>query len=189
MPVAETPPAGDITRLLGEYAEGSRGAMDRLVPLVYDQLKYIASRHVKRTSNASLDTTLVVHEAYLKLAGAREPDWKNRSHFFAVASRAMRQLIVDHARRKSAAKRGGGEPDVEFADYLSVQEVRSEELLALDEALTQLAEIDPRLARVVELRYFGGLTVEEVAEILGVTDRTVKRDWRKARAFLHNALK
>jgi RNA polymerase sigma factor (TIGR02999 family) len=179
----------DITGLLTALRNGDRGAMDRLLPLVYDDLRERAHRQLsRRRSGDTLSTTALVHEAYLKLAGSAQQSYEDRIHFFAVASRAMRQILVDYARRGAAGKRNGGRVitlDPEAVPSLD----RTDELLALDEALGELERADERLARMVELRFFGGLSVEETSEIQGISPRTVKRDWRKARAFLYHAMR
>jgi RNA polymerase sigma factor (TIGR02999 family) len=181
---------GDVTRLLAEYRAGDRSALERLFPLIYDELHGRAHRQLARhRPGDTLSTTALVHEAYLKLTDSHGQSYNDRMHFFAVASRAMRQILVDHARRKLAEKRGGGRVEVSLdpADLASPE--RAAELVALDEALGELAKLDQRLARTVELRFFGGLSVEEAADLLGTSPRTVKRDWRKARAFLYDAVR
>lgn len=165
--------------------------MDRLLPLVYEELRVLAHRrlHFERPGH-TLNTTALVHEAYIKLVGQDRVVWKNRNQFLAVASQAMRRILVDHARKHKAGKRGGG------VDSNSLEEVaelrageRGESLIALDEALKRLAQLDERQSRVVECRYFGGMSVEETAHYLGISPATVKRDWTMARAWLYNALK
>jgi RNA polymerase sigma factor (TIGR02999 family) len=182
-------PPGEITALLSALREGDRTALDRLFPLVYEELHGRAHRQLaRRRPGDTLSTTALVHEAYLKLTDSAHQSYQDRVHFFAVASRAMRQILVDYARRMTAAKRAGG-----FAVSLDPDQLgdpgRAEELVALDEALERLERLDERLARNVEMRFFGGLSVEETAEVLGVSPRTVKRDWRKARAFLFAAIR
>jgi RNA polymerase sigma factor (TIGR02999 family) len=176
---------GDITLLLAELRAGNRSAESRLLPLVYDELRRVA-RHYMRAERRdhTLQPTALVHEAYMRLAGQRDVDWQNRAHFFAVAAQLMRRILVDHARAHKAEKRGGTEPKIELGEGLALTEEKATELLAVDEALTRLAECDPRQARIVELRFFGGLSEEEAAEVLGVSARTVKRDWSVARAWL-----
>jgi RNA polymerase sigma factor (TIGR02999 family) len=180
-------PDGDVTRLLIELREGRREAADALLPLVYEPLRELARRRVAGPGQ-TLSATALVHEAYLKLFDQTRLQLNDRRHFFAVAALAMRQIVVDHARRHGALKRGGGfrRLDLEAAD-LPVED-RASEILSLDQALRRLNEVDGRLARVVELRFFGGLSVEETAEVLEVDPRTVKRDWRKARALLYRSL-
>ena len=177
----------EVRRLLEGVRGGSAADWDQLFHLVYDDLRRIASYHLRGQRTGTLGTTAMVNEAYIRLAGSGGP-WQDRAHFFAVASRAMRQILVSHARKKLALKRGGGEGAQELMDHHGADDPRVVELLELDEALTGLAELSPRLAKVVELRFFGDLSVEETAEVLGVTDRTVRRDWRKARSFLHGRL-
>jgi len=180
----------EITALLAAHREGDPAALDRLFPLVYGDLRKRAHRQLTRgRPGDTLSTTAVVHEAYLKLTDSSHQTYQDRVHFFAVASQAMRQILVDYARRNAAAKRGGPAAQlVELdADALASPD-RGDDLLALDEALIQLESVDRRLARTVELRFFGGLSVEETAEALGVSPRTVKRDWRTARAFLFHAV-
>lgn len=183
------PNQGEITRLLHAFRDGDRAAMDDLFPLVYDELRRAAHRQLRRRRlGQSLDTTALVHDAFLKLIDQRHADWKDRQHFMAVSATAMRHILVDYARRRGALKRGGDEQRVTFDEGLLKVESKALEILALDEAMTALGELNERLCRLVELRFFGGLNIEEIAEHFGVSDRTVKRDWRKARAFLHERL-
>lgn len=175
----------DITAILLEARAGDRDALDHLFPLVYDELRGVARRRLAaERADHTLDTTALVHEAYVKLVDQTRVEWQDRSHFFAVAAQAMRRILLDHARRHATAKRGGGRRRVPLdgAD-LSLHE-RADTLIELDDALDRLSERDPRLGRVVECRFFGGLTEEETAAALGVTPRTVRRDWVKARALL-----
>jgi len=184
------PPDGDITGLLAAFRDGDRGALDRLFPIVYRELRERAHRQLAgRRSGDTLSTTALVHEAYLKLTGSAHQTYEDRIHFFAVASRAMRQILVDYARRHAAAKRGSGDRPLSLDPEAVPGPARSEELLELDEALAKLERLDERLGRVVELRFFGGLSVEEVGDAMGVSPRTVKRDWRKARAFLYQTIR
>jgi RNA polymerase sigma factor (TIGR02999 family) len=181
---------GEITGLLAAYREGDRAALDRLFPLVYGALKELAHRQLTvRRSGDTISTTVLVHEAYLKLTGSAHQTYQDRIHFFAVASRAMRQILVDYARRRAAVKRGSGAIAVSLDPDELPDPERGEELVALDEALSKLERLDERLGRMVELRFFGGLSVEETGEALGVSPRTIKRDWRKARAFMYQAMK
>lgn len=179
----------EVQRLLAGVRIGDAAARDRLFSLVYEDLRRIARHHLRGQITGTLGTTAMVNEAYLRLAGADAARWNDRVHFFSIASTAMRQILVDHARRKLAAKRGGGATVVELDNDRVGDEPRLLEVLALDQALDRLRALSERLARVVELRFFGGLSVEETAEALGVTDRTVKRDWRKARSILHRWLR
>jgi RNA polymerase sigma factor (TIGR02999 family) len=181
--------SGDITRTLAAVRRGEPDAMDRLVPLVYDDLRERARRQLRRRrAGQTLDTTALVHEAYLKLVDQSQADYRDRCHFFAVASMAMRQILVDSARRRAASKRGGAGRRVTLDSGLLQIEAKAVEILALDQALRALAEVDERLARLVDLRFFGGLTLEETAEVLQLSERTVQRDWRTARAFLYRTL-
>ena len=179
----------DITRLLVAHREGDREALGRLLPLVYADLRRLARRQlVGRRSGHTLNTTGLVHEAYLKLVDARRTAWDDRGHFFAVAAMAMRQIIVDHARSYSALKRGGSQPIRSLEGIeIAVQE-QADAIVELDQALGRLGELDERLPRVVECRYFAGFTSEETAEALGVSKKTVDRDWKRARAWLRQAL-
>jgi RNA polymerase sigma factor (TIGR02999 family) len=182
------PTSGEVTRLLEQLRGGDRGALDRLFPLVYRELRQAADRVLRREIQGhTLQPTALVHEAYLKLAGSPIGS-ENRAHFLGIAARAMRQVLVDHARRRRATKRGGGEAAVSLSDADGAIDVQSDEMLALDEALNRLAKESDRLRQVVELRFFGGLTEEEIATTMGVTTRTIQRDWVKARAWLHKEL-
>jgi RNA polymerase sigma factor (TIGR02999 family) len=182
------PPSADVTQLLVQVRGGDAQARDRLYDLVYEDLRRIARAHLRGRATGTLGTTAMVNETYLRLAGKSEGNWNDRVHFLSVASCAMRQILVDQARRKLAEKRGGGVAPLQLDPERVGQEPRVLEILALDEALQRLQSLDERLARVVELRFFGGMSVEETAASLGVTDRTVKRDWRKARSLLHTWL-
>ena len=182
-------PNVEITQLLSRARGGDRVALDELLPLVYGELRHIASlRRPRGQADLMLGTTALVHEAYLKLFDRSQLDLRDREHFFAVAAMAMRQIVVDHARQSGSLKRGGGRRRVDLDSQLIGIEDRAEEILAIDEALGRLAEVDPRLARVVELRFFAGLSEEEIGDVLGRDVRTVRRDWRKARALLHQLL-
>lgn len=180
----------DITGLLLAWRAGDRDALDRLFPLVYDALRGIAHRQLRgEQPDRTLGTTALVHEAYLKLVDQSRVQWTDRGHFFAMAARAMRRILVDQARRRGALKRGAAPRRVSLTDLPLAVEERADALIALDDALTQLSEVDERLGRVVECRFFGGLTEEETAEALGVTDRTVRRDWIKAKGWLQRVLR
>lgn len=175
----------DLTKLLGAWSDGDGEALAELMPLVYDELRRMAKRYMhSQPSGHTLQTTALIHEAYLKLADNPEKRWQNRTHFFAVAARAMRHILVDHARVRAADKRGGGQPFVSIDDVAVVSTERAAEVVALDDALNALARHDERKARVVELRYFGGLTNNETAEILNVSEETILRDWRFAKLWL-----
>jgi RNA polymerase sigma factor (TIGR02999 family) len=180
---------GEVTRLLGELSAGDRDALSQLLPLVYDELRRLASRRLHRERPGHpLQPTALVHEAYIRLLEQREVRWKNRGHFFAVAAQAMRRILIDQARAQLAEKRGGPQVAVSLDDAVIASEPKPEELIALDAAITQLSAVDPRQVQVVELRFFAGLTIEETAEALGISDTTVKREWRLARAWLHRAV-
>ena len=182
----------DITEMLRAWGEGDQDAPDRFMPLVYEQLRRLARRHLRgEAAGHTLDTSSLVHEAYLRLEAQTRTRWSNRGHFFAIASRTMRRVLTDHARRHAALRRGGGGAAViplalDGLDLPAAE--RSALLIALDEALTRLAVVDPMMARVVECRFFGGLTEEEAAEALGVSRRTVSREWATARGWLWQEL-
>lgn len=179
----------DVTRLLVQLKDGNRDALDRLLPIVYDELRHLARMQLRGgRSKQTLNTTALVHEAYFRLVDHHAVDWQDRSHFFAVASRAMRQVIVEYVRRRNALKRGGGRPKLTLNEGLVGMEERGDDLLALDEALSRLERFAPRQARIVECRYFGGLTVQEAAEALDLSPSTVKRDTRSAVAWLYREL-
>jgi RNA polymerase sigma factor (TIGR02999 family) len=175
---------GTITALLHEWRRGDRAALDRLTPLVYDELRSLARRHLRgERHRLTLQPTALVHEAYLRLVGSGVP-WEDRAHFFGVASRLMRQVLVDHARARQAKKRGGEATRVELTGVDPSSPLPAVDVLALHEALDRLAAVDATSERIVEMRYFGGLTVEETAEALSISPATVKRDWSAARAWL-----
>jgi RNA polymerase sigma factor (TIGR02999 family) len=181
--------SNDVTRLLVAARSGDRKALDQLYPIVYQDLRGVAHRALSGgRPGDTLNTTALVHEAYLKLHGASSFLPQDRRHFFAIAARAMRQIVVDHARGRAAQKRGGSLQRVDLDAATIAGDDSGAALLALEDALQKLGELDERLARVVELRFFGGLTVEETADVLDVDPRTVKRDWRKARAMLYLTL-
>ncbi len=174
-----------MTRLLLEWSRGDRGALDALVPHVYAELRRQADRYLRgQRPGHTLQATALVHEAFLRLVDQTHVSFKDRAHFFAVASRAMRQILVDHARRRHAGKRGGDATRLVLEDGTASVEPRGVDLMALDGALTRLEELDPAQARLVELRFFGGLTIEETAVVLGCSPATVKRSWSSARAWL-----
>jgi RNA polymerase sigma-70 factor, ECF subfamily len=180
---------GEITGLLAALRRGDSHAESNLAELVYTELHGLAQRHMRRERpDHTLQPTALVHEAYLRLIRDAAVEWHDRAHFYATASLAMRRILVDHARSRFAAKRPGARHKVELDDFLAAQNPRIEQLLILDEALTHLAEMDARQARVVEMIYFGGMSQEEVAAALGISVRTVKRDWRDARAWLEAEL-
>ena len=176
--------SSQVTLLLEQARSGDAAVLDDLLPLIYDELYRLARAQRRRLrSHETLNTTAIVHEAYLKLSG-RDASWQDRVHFFRVAARAMRDIVVDYARRKQAAKRGGDAPDLSLDDVPPLPEVDAEEVLALHEVLERLEALDERQARVVELRYFVGLTIEETAEVLDLSPASVKRDWTTARSWL-----
>jgi RNA polymerase sigma-70 factor, ECF subfamily len=178
-------PSQEVSQLLRAWSDGDQTALDKLVPLVYDELRRMARHHMDRQqAGHMLQTTALIHEAYLKLIDQKEAHWRNRAHFFGVAAKAMRSILVDYARASHAAKRGGGAVLVSLDEAAVASDERAAELVALDEALEGLAAIDRRKCQVVELRYFGGLSVEETAEFLQVSVETVARDWRLARTWL-----
>ena len=183
-------PHHDITRLLQEWSDGDRGALDQLLPLVYDELHRQASRYRRRErGDHTLQTTAIIHEAYLKLIDQREVKWQSRAHFFAIASMAMRRVLVNYAKTQRRAKRGGSQLKVPLDEaQLAVVNEDSDEIIALDEALTRLAALDEQQARIVELRYFSGLSLDETAEALKVSRATVARDWNMAKAWLYQQL-
>jgi len=179
----------DITELLEAWGEGDLAAFERLVPLVYGELRRMARRHMYRESEGHLlQTTALVHEAYLKLVSQKNAKWQNRAHFFAVSSRQMRRILVDAARSKLRQKRGADAPLLSLDDAPELSTTRAAEFVALDDALQQLAELDPRRARVVEMRYFAGMSVEETAAALKISGDTVIRDWKAAKAWLFTEL-
>jgi RNA polymerase sigma factor (TIGR02999 family) len=182
-------PTPDVTELLRQWAGGDHDALNRIVPLVYAELRRIASRRLGReASPRSLTPTALVHDAYLKLIDVRQARFRDRAHFLAMASRVMRRLLIDRARARRAARRGGGVEVVELDDELIASDAQAEALANLDEALTRLEAIDPRQGQIVEQRYFGGLSLEETAEVIGVSLATVKRELRFAHAWLAAAL-
>ncbi len=178
-----------VTELLADLSAGEREALDELLPIVYDELRIIAHRQLRgERSGHTLGTTALVHEAYLKLVNINRMTWRDRAHFFAVSARAMRRILVDYAIMKKARKRGGGRPDLSLDEAMAMADARSEDLIALDDALGRLEAMDPRHGRIVECRFFGGMSIAETAEALGVSPATVKRDWAAARAWLNREL-
>ena len=177
---------GEVTRLLIDLRKGDSQAEEKLIPLVYHELRRLAARYMRgERPGHSLQPTDLVHEAYIRLTGVREVEWQNRSHFFAIAAQLMRRILVDRARARHADKRGGLYTAVTFDDAFAIASGHSEQMIRLDEALSRLGKLDERQARIVELRFFGGCTESETAEVLGISTRTVKRDWRLARAWLY----
>ena len=184
-----TPPPHNVTQLLIDWSDGDGQALDKLLPLVYDELRQLADRYLRRErSDHTLQATALVHEAYIKLIDQRSVRWQNRAHFFGVAAQAMRRILVDHARRRGGQKRGGDAHKVALDEALIVSDERAAEVVALDEALARLAEIAPRKSQLVELRFFGGLGIEETAEVLKVSPGTVMRDWTFAKAWLRREI-
>jgi RNA polymerase sigma factor (TIGR02999 family) len=177
--------SGEITGLLRAWAGGDQSALDRLAPLVYGELRRIARRYMRRENpGRTLQTTALVHEAYLRLVDANSVNWNDRFHFFAVSAQMMRHILVDAARARAAVKRSARAPRVNLDEIPEISGERARELVAIDEALSVLAKVDPRKAQVVELRFFGGLSVEETADVLKISPQSVMRDWRLAKAFL-----
>jgi RNA polymerase sigma factor (TIGR02999 family) len=182
----------NVTGLLNEWQRGDTTALDRVTPLIYDELRRIAHRYMQRERTGhTLETTALVNEAYVRLIGQQKIEWQNRAHFFAVTAQVMRHILIDYARRRHYAKRGGEDyrQQVSLDDAALMSVERAAELVALNESLDELAKLDPRKGRVVELRYFGGLSLEETAEALGISLMTVRRDWRAAKAWLYRALR
>ena len=180
----------DVTQLLADWSQGDRAALDRLVPIVYEELRQLARRELRRERpDHTVQPTALVNELFLRLVAQHAASWQNRAQFFAVCAQLMRRVLVDHARARVAAKRGGKSPRVTLDAALDVAAAPDLEILAVDRALTCLDELDPKQARLVELRFFSGMTVEETAHVLGCSPRTVKREWRLARAWLFGQLK
>jgi RNA polymerase sigma-70 factor, ECF subfamily len=187
---AEVEPAPDVTLLLNKFAAGDQKAAAELVPLVYEELRRLAARHLAHErSDHTLQATALVHEAYVKLAAQKDAKWQNRAQFFGVASQAMRRILVDYARGKQRIRRGGKQHKVPLDEVLLVSPGSSEEVLAVHESLSRLELLDARQARIVELRYFGGLKVQEIAEVVGISGKTVMRELNVAKAWLYGDLK
>ena len=183
-------PGDNVTLLLAQLREGNQDAANQLIPLIYAELRRMAGAYMQRERpGQTLQATALVHEAYMRLVDGQQEPWQNRAHFFAIAAHSMRQVLVDHARRRHAGKRGGASArKVAFDVDLLIAPDRLEDIIAIDEALERLAAIDPRQSRLIELRFFVGLNVEEVAEVMGISPITVKREWRSAKAWLHREL-
>lgn len=178
----------EVTQLLLDWSKGDQAALDKLVPLVHDELRRLARHYMRReTPSHTLQTTALVNEAYLRLVDQSVP-WQNRAHFFAIAAQMMRRILIDHARGHARAKRGGGAVKISLEEAAIMPQEQAAELIALDEALTRLASIDPRRGRVVELRFYGGLSNEEIANVLKISANTVMRDWNLARAWLYKEI-
>jgi len=187
----QSPPSQqhEITELLLEWSDGNQAALDELYPLVYEELRRLAHRYLRRERKAhTLQTTALINEAYLRLVDQRQVHWENRSHFFGIAAKMMRRILIDHARRYQYVKRGGGATKLSLDEVAVVARERASELLMLDEAMTSLAKMDERRSLVVELRFFGGLNNEEIAGLLKISPNTVIRDWNLARAWLYKEL-
>ena len=184
------PSRSEVTQLLQEWSNGRQDALDRLLPRIYAELRRLAASYLRRERREhTLQPTALVHEAFLKLIDQRAVRWQNRAHFFGIAAQAMRRILVDHARAHGAGKRGSGERPVSLDEALVLTTAPDVDVLALDEALTRLAAVDPQQSRVVELRYFGGLTMDETAEVLHISQATVGREWTLAKAWLYAELK
>ena len=180
--------SADLTQLLVAWSGGDHAAAEPLISAVYAELKRLARYQLARERGHTLQPTALVHEAYIKLIDQRSVDWQNRAHFFGIAAQLMRRIVLKRARRRAAAKRGGGIADLNFEEALIPAAERPWDLIALDDALTRLGAMDARQSQVVELRYFGGLDVEETAAVLGISAGTVKREWRSAKAWLHKEI-
>ena len=184
-----TPTRLEVTQLLIDWSKGSQDAFKQLYPLVYEELRRLAHRYMtKERRGHTLQTTAVVHEAYLRLIDQKHVQWQNRAHFFAIASQMMRRILITHAQSHAYAKRGGGALKVSLDEAAVLSQERASDLIALDEALKGLTAIDPRRSQVVELRFFGGLSNEEIAEVLNISTNTVTRDWSVAKAWLHREM-
>jgi RNA polymerase sigma factor (TIGR02999 family) len=179
----------DVTQLLAAWGSGDKAAFDKLLPLVHAELRRIAQRQMRQERPGhTLQATALVNEAYLKLAGDQGLEWRDRAHFFAVCAQVMRHILIDHARSRGREKRGGGAIQVSLNDALVVEDEQTTDILALNEALSALEQMDAQKARIVELRYFAGLTVEETAAVLNTSPRTVRREWRRAKAWLYRMM-
>jgi RNA polymerase sigma factor (TIGR02999 family) len=181
--------ANEITKLLHGWQSGDRAALDALVPVVYKELRRIAHCELrKERPNHTLQSTALVHEAYFRLVGQNLPQWESRTHFYAIAAQLMRQILVDYARRRRASKRGSGVCMLTLDDAMVLPQRENVDVVAIDDALNTLAEVDPRQSRVVELRFFAGLSLEEISQVMGIATATVQRDWTAARAWLHREI-
>jgi RNA polymerase sigma-70 factor, ECF subfamily len=179
----------ELTQLLIDWSNGDRAALDKLMPLIDEELRRLAHRYMTRErAGHTLQTTALVNEAFLRLVNRKNLHWQNRAHFFGIAAQLMRTILVDHARSHASAKRGGGAHKLELDEAMVVSQQKASEVIALDDALKQLALLDPQQSRIVELRFFGGLTVEEAAEVLQVSPATIKREWSTAKAWLYHEL-
>jgi len=183
------PAPHEVTQLLIDWSNGDTAALDKLVPLIHEELRRLAHHYMSRERPGhTLQTTALVDEAYLRLVNRKDVQWQNRAHFFAIAANLMRNILVDHARSHAYAKRGGGALKIELDEAMIVSQERAAEVVALDEALKELATFDEAQSRIVELRFFGGLTIEETAEAMAISPTTIKREWRSARAWLYDRL-
>lgn len=183
------PASQEITRLLVDWSNGDQASLDKLLPLVNAELRQLAERYMRRENPGhTLQTSALVNEAYLKLIDQKNVRWQNRAHFFGIAAQLMRRILIDHARKAHYQKRGGGALKVSLDETTAVTEARTAELLAVDEALNKLTAMDERKGRIVELRFFGGLTEEETAEVMGISVPTIQREWRAAKAWLYQML-
>jgi len=179
-----------VSKLLLNWGQGDQGAREALIPLVYDELRRLARRYLRRERpDHTLQSAALVNEAYLRLIRQEHPQWQNRAHFFGVAAQLMRHILVDHARNRAAAKRGAGAPRLTLDPDIALPQERDVDLMALDDALNQLAALDPQQSRLVELRFFGGLSIEETSVVLGISPATVKREWATARAWLQREMR
>ncbi len=182
-------PSSPVTELLVRWRDGDREALEALMPLVYDELRRLAHHYLRQErSDHTLQSTALVHEAYLRLAGQNPPQWQNRAHFFGIAAHVMRQILVEYARGRGAAKRGGNACRLTLDEAVALPQQLDVDVVELDRALTGLAELDAQQSRIVELRFFAGLTIEDTSEVLGISPATVKRDWVTARAWLYRAM-
>lgn len=182
--------SSQVSKLLVNWRQGDEGAREALIPLVYDELRRLARRHLRRERpDHTLQSAALVHEAYLRLVRQDQPQWQNRAHFFGVAAQLMRHILVDHARNRAAAKRGAGAQRLTLNTEVALPQERGLDIVSLDEALNELAALDPQQSRVVELRFFGGLSIEETSVVLGISPATVKREWATARAWLRREMK
>ncbi len=185
-----TPSSIDVTQLLLDWGKGNKEALDKLIPMVYDELRRLADHYLRRERpDHTLQPTALVHEAYLRLVNQSNVRWQNRAHFLGIAANLMRQILINHALSHRAAKRGGTASKLSLDEVGGVSQERDVDLVALDDALARLATFDPRQSRIVELRFFGGLAIKETAEVLGISPATVKREWTTAKAWLHGEIK
>ncbi len=182
-------PNSELTQLLINYSDGDQSALSELLPQIYNELRKISSRYLRdEYRNHTLQTTELVHEAYIKLMGGQNLSWQNKAHFFGIAAHSMRQVLVDYARKKKSLKRGEGKSHVSLDEIYEISEYNDEKILALDEALKKLESVEERSSKIVELRYFSGLTFEETAEVLNISESTAKRGWNFAKAWLYREM-